>query len=234
MKGEDITYLGEFTISDSWDNVTLKQFSDYVRYVSELKEGEMADSVKIIEIFSNIPKDTILKLPVELFDKLLVKLTFLNEKLDIEKEESKPDIVIDGETYQINYMESLKVHEHLDVTTVLDSDKYNYPTILAILCRKPNEEYDDDFIAKHLDKRIEMFNNLNVKEAQKLINFFLLCNAKYVILSQNSMKIEFLKEEITELVKLIETSLKVTDYITPSKWKVISQLSKCKKHLKSI
>lgn len=234
MKAEDRTYLGSYNIIDSWDKCSLETFSNYVRYISQLEENQEADTIEILQIFSNIPKEVILKMPQELFEKLLEKLTFLNDKLDLDKEESKPDIVIDGETYQINYMESLKVHEHLDVTTVLDSDKYNYPTILAILCRKPNEEYDDDFIAKHLDKRIDMFKNLNVKEARKLINFFLLCNAKYVILSQNSMKIEFLKEEITELVKLIESSLNPMAYITPSKWKVISQLSKCKKHLKSI
>lgn len=234
MKTNDIKHLGEYIIYDKWDDVTLETFSNYVRYVSQLEENQEADTIEVLQIFSNIPKEVILQMPTELFDKLVSKLTFLNEKLDLEKEDASPTLDINGETYQINYMESLKVHEYQDIQTVIDSDKYNYPTILAILCRKPNEEYDDDFIAKKLNDRIKMFSNLRVKEAQKLINFFLVLYSKYAIRFRNSMIVDTLKEEAIELVKNLETLYPLMAFNSLLKAKQILKLQKYKKYLNSI
>lgn len=234
MKAEDKVYLGSYTIYDKWDDVTLETFSNYVRYISELEENQEADTIEVLQIFSNIPKEVILQMPTELFDKLLSKISFVNEKIDLEKEEASPNIEINGEKYQINFLESLKVHEWQDVNIILDSDKFNYATILAILCRKPNEEYDDQFIAKELPKRIEMFNKTKVKEAQKLINFFLALSSKYVMTTRNYMIADTLKEEATELANSIETLFKHTDLLIPSRVRQILKLRKYKKYLNSI
>lgn len=234
MKTDDIKYLGDYTLSDTWDKVSLEQFSNYVRYISQLKENEEGDPIEILQIFSNIPKEVILEMSVEMFEHIMDKLTFLNEKLDLNEQEANPNIEIKGETYQINYMDSLKVYEWQDLNTVLDADKHNYPTILAILCRKPNEEYDDEFIAKHLNDRILMFKNLQVKEALKLISFFLVLASKYAIHIRNSMIINTLKEEATELANNIETLFKHTDFLIPSRVKQILKLRKLKKSIDSI
>lgn len=234
MKTDDIKYLGEYTLSDTWDKVSLEQFSNYVRYISTLEDNQEGDPIEILQIFSNIPKEVILEMSVEMFEHIMEKLTFLNEKLDLNEQEANPNIEIKGETYQINYMDSLKVYEWQDLNTVLDADKYNYPTILAILCRKPNEEYDDEFIAKHLNARILMFKNLQVKEALKLISFFLVLASKYAIHFRNSMIISTLKEEATELANSIETLFKHTDFLIPSRVKQILKLRKLKKSIDSI
>lgn len=234
MKTNDIKYLGDYTLSDTWDKVSLEQFSNYVRYISQLKENEEGDPIEILQIFSNIPKEVILEMSVEMFEHIMEKLTFLNEKLDLNEQEANPSIEIKGETYQINYMESLNTREYLDLTTLLDSDNYNYPYILAILCRKPNETYTEEYSLKVLPQRLEMFKKLNVKEALKLISFFFVLHNKYTIRFLNYLRIKELKEIAQTYVESIENSLNLMAFITPSKWKAISQLRKCKKRLTSI
>lgn len=226
--------LGSYRVATGWDDVTLRQWSDYVKYASEQNEKEeQMDLITILEMFSDIPRDTIMQMPVEMFEKIYQNLTFLQDEIDLDEKPS-PIIDIDDVKYQVNYMEKMKVHEYLDMSTVLDADKYNYPMIFAILCRKDGEEYDDEFIANTLSERVKIFDNISVKKAFPVIGFFFVLYAKYQILSQNSSHLEELREAALELVSNIETSLKPMVYITPSKWKVITTLAKCKKSLNSI
>lgn len=226
--------LGSFTVPTSWEEVKLNKWSEYVKYATECKENEEdLDIIKVLEILSDIPRETIMQMPVEMFEKIYQNLAFLEKEVDTEKRAS-PFITIDGEKYQINFMEKLKVQEYLDVNTTLESNKYDYPMVFAILCRKEGEEYDDKFIADKLNERYKMYENITVEQAFPLIGFFLVLYGKYRILSRNSMEVEGLKEVATELVKHIESSLKVTDFITLSKLKAIMTLSKCKRYLKHI
>ena len=70
-------------------------------------------------------------------------------------------------------MEDLKFGEFVDVQTILDSDRTNFPAILGISCRKDKEVYDDKYIAEILPKRIEFFSNLPVTKVYPLVGFFL-------------------------------------------------------------
>ena len=230
---QEVINLGSYNVPTSFDDINLSTWSDYARYTSECEEKEEdLDAIKILEILSNIPRDTVMQMPVEMFDNIFEKLSFLNE--DISKIEPSPFIKINDETYQINFLEKLKTKEYLDVTTVLDSDKHNYSTVLAILCRKEEEIYNDDFIANDLNSRIEMFNNISVKQALPLIGFFLTLSNKSQILSRNYSIIHILQEETTEFVRHFEDSLKVMDCFTPSKLKAIMTLRNLKRLLKRI
>lgn len=108
----------------------------------------------------------------------------------------------------------------------------NIPAILGILCRKENEQYDDDFIAKKLNDRIEMFKKQPMTKIQPLIGFFL---HLYLILETTTQP--FLEKQITHLNHILthtEDSLKHTlgrrRYLS---WQMI-KLWKLKKSLKSI
>lgn len=222
--------LGKYTITKSWDEVNLRQWQNYLRKLED-KGADKLDILSTLETFSDIPMNVIEQMPTPLFEKVVTHLKWLTEDVN---EEPSNQVEIDGEIYQINYMEKLKIKEYLDLNTVMENDKFNYASIFAILCRKPNEEYNQDFIADKFSKRVEMFENMKVLDAMKLISFFLILFLKYETHSQNYLTVEEYKKELMELVRNIKDSFKVTDYFTPSKVRQILTLRKLEKSIKAI
>lgn len=223
--------LGQYTVATKWDEVTLEMWSQYMKKLSE-KENNELNLVELLEVFSDIPHDVVLQMPQSLFEKVLNNLKFLTkEQLD-----DKPNnmVEIDGEKYRINTEEELKVQEYLDINTVIESDKFNYPFIFAILCRKENEEYNEDFKAKVFSERVDMFQKVAITKVFPLITFFLTLYAQSVTHSLNSSMVQDLKLEAIECVKNISNSLRLMDYITPSKVRAIMTLRKLRKSLESI
>lgn len=108
----------------------------------------------------------------------------------------------------------------------------NIPAILGILCRKANEQYDDDFIAHKLNKRIELFNKQPMTKIQPLIGFFL----NLYLLSKTTTQ-PFLENQITQLNHILthtEDSLKRTLGKRHFLNSQMRKLQKLKKSLKSI
>lgn len=222
--------LGKYKVATSWEEVTLKQWSEYIKLTSE-QEDKKVDIITTLEYFSNIPKEIIYQIPTDMFNNILQNLNFLAEEPNIE-----PSNILqhNDETYIVNIMEKLKVKEYLDLNTVLENDKYNYPVILSILCRKENEEYDEIFIADKLDERIEMYEELPVTKALAIIGFFLNLWKELELSMVNYSMAAQVKETLDALVKNIKSSLKPMDYITPSKVPAIMTLLKLEKSLKNI
>ena len=222
--------LGQYKVAEKWEDVKLLQWQEYIKKNAESKDGEV-DVISTLECFSDIPRDIIMQMPTDMFEAVIERLKWVRED---KKPEPTNKIVIDGEEYIINVMEKLKVKEYLDVNTVLESDKYNYAMLFAILCRKVNEQYDEEFIADKLSDRIEMFENIEALKAMGLIAFFL---SLYIELGKHSLSssmVQGLKAEAQELVKSIKNSLKPMDYIIPSKVRQILTLRKLEKSLKNI
>lgn len=164
----DKIQLGKYHVAESWDDVTLLQWQNYVKKASE-SEDNSVDIITTLETFSDIPRSAINQMPTDLFEKVIGRLKWIKEQPDQTPSQS---VVIDGEKYIINTMEKLKVKEYLDLSTVIENDKFNYAMIFSILCRKQGEEYDEEFIADKLPDRLEMFEQMNCVSAMKLIAFF--------------------------------------------------------------
>ena len=196
--------LGQYHVAESWDDVNLLQWQNYVRQASE-SEDNSVDIIGTLEAFSDIPRSVINQMPTDLFESVIGRLKWIQEQPDQTPSQS---VEISGETYTINVMEKLKVMEYLDLNTVIENDKFNYSMIFAILCRKQGEEYDDYFKADKLPDRIEMFENLDCVRAMKLIGFFLTCWTAYETRSQNSLVVKAIKQDAIELVENIKSSLK--------------------------
>lgn len=222
--------LGEYHVSESWEDVTLLQWQNYLRNASS-NEDNALDIISTLECFSDIPRSVINQMPTDLFESVIGRLKWITEQPDQTPSQS---VEISGETYTINVMEKLKVKEYLDLNTVIENDKFNYSMIFAILCRKQGEEYDEEFIADKLPDRLEMFENMNCVDGMKLIAFFLTCWVVYETHSRNSLVIQTLKADAIELAKSIRTSLRPMDYITPSHLRAILTLRKLEKSLKKI
>lgn len=222
--------LGEYHVAEKWEDVTLLQWQNYVRNASS-KEDNSVDIISTLETFSDIPRSVINQMPTDLFESVVGRLKWITEQPDQTPSQS---VEISGETYLINVMEKLKVKEYLDLSTVIENDKFNYAMIFAILCRKQGEEYDEEFIADKLPDRLEMFEQMNCVEAMKLIGFFLTCWVVYETHSRSSLVIKAIKEDAQKLVKSIRSSLNLGVFSTVLHLPQIIKLRKLEKSLKKI
>lgn len=222
--------LGQYHVAESWDDVTLLQWQNYVRQASE-SEDNSVNIIGTLEAFSDIPRSVINQMPTDLFESVISRLKWIQEQPDQTPTQS---VEINGETYFINMIEKLKVKEYLDLSTVIENDKFNYAMIFAILCRKQGEEYDEEFIADKLPERIEMFENLDCVRAMKLIAFFLTCYIGYETRSQNSLVVKAIKEDAIRLVESIKNSRKLGVFSTVLHLPQIIKLRKLEKSLRKI
>ena len=222
--------LGQYHVAESWEDVTLLQWQNYVRNASS-KEDNSVDIISTLETFSDIPRSIINQIPTDLFEKVIERLKWITEQPDQTPSQS---VEIRGETYSINVMEKLKVKEYLDLNTVIENDKFNYSMIFAILCRKQGEEYDEEFIADKLPDRLEMFEQMNCVDGMKLIAFFLTCWVELETRSRNCLVVQAIKEDAQKLVKSIRTSLKPGICTTVLHLPQIIKLRKLERYLEKI
>lgn len=222
--------LGNYNIATSWDEVTLEMWEKYVRKASEA-ENNSVDVITTLECFSNIPRDVIHQIPTDLFEKILLNLQFAKDE---PQSEPSNKIVIDDEEYIVNTMEKLKVKEYLDLQTVIENDKFNYTYMLAILCRKKGEEYNEEYIADKISKRAEMFSKASINKIMPLLAFFLSLWAIYEIRSLNSSMVSSIKSEAIELVRSIKSSLNRGVFTTLLHPQQTMRLRKLEKYIKNI
>ena len=163
---EVIMNFGEWKIADKWEDVSLRQFTELMK----LNDNGIKDVRDVIAILSDHTKDEINLLPIDFIESMMARLTFLNKAPEVN---NSNEIEIDGEIYFVNVMEKLKFGEFVDVNSAIQSDSLNYAAFLAILCRKKDEQYNDDFIANKLEDRIEMYNNQPITKILPVVGFFL-------------------------------------------------------------
>ena len=224
--------FGNITVPTSWDEITLKQFITLMKLQEE--EGKEEPSiVDIMAVLTDTDKKYIYSLPSDFANTIMAHLLFLNKPL---KEEPKAEVIIDGNLYKINYMEKLKFGEYTDANTVMANDKFDYASLLAILCRREGEIYDDDYIAEHLDERTEMWNNQPITKVYPLVCFFLTLSALSGIHLERYMTEG--EQAIDQSLTHIEDSLKSgavkkfsLNYVK-ARWK-LRRLRKCMSQLSS-
>ena len=146
--------------------------------------------------------------------------------------------------FVINDMESLKVKEYEDADMVLRNNQYDYPSLLAILCRECkgkktdhitgityliNEDYDTEFANHIFDSRREMFAKMPMTKVMPLISFFLLKGLE----SNNHFPnyISTIAHQLKEAVESMQDSL---SSIGLKKWWYLPQMIKLRKFKKSI
>lgn len=215
--------FGNWNIATSWTDVTLEQYQK----LEEVYEGD-PDIRDIIAILANKERKDADELPTEFFEELLKSIAFIKEKP--ETPEPSSSIEIAGETYQINIMEKLKTGEFIDSQMALEGDKHNYALLFAILCRKAEETYNDDFIANTLPEREELFKKQPVLKILPLVAFFLQVWKISVLPSLLSSKVE---EAIDLTVDDIKSFKKggLGKALSSALW--IRKLRKLKKQLRS-
>lgn len=238
---EEVAYdFGEVNIPTSWDEVTLQMMCDLwkIKRDKEKKlEEDKAQAAKdktlvdesldiynvtdkdMLTVFSTIDPEKIDVLPVELYERLMSNLSFM--VTPYESKAPSKHITIKDTEFVVNDMETLKVKEYSDADSILRNNPSDFPSLLAVLCRKKtgtkhdnvtglswdvNEDYTDEFANKVFDARREMFAKLPISEAMPVINFFFLKGINSSRLSQKSLTtvVHLLKEYVANLENYLE------------------------------
>lgn len=216
----NIVDFKSWTIPTSWDEMKLSMFQK----LEKEKANEDMQIIDILHILADKTKDEVMELPSEFIDIMLSKLQFLTTPMP--QQEPSYKIEIDGETYQINFMEKLRVGEFIAVEMAMKNDEHNYANMLAILCRKEGEIYDSTFENEVLASRIELFENQPVTKIIPLINFFLV---RYILLqapSQLSIKIKEGINQERENIQNLYKNGQVSKHTMKSAMKTLKKLEK--------
>ena len=199
---ENIIDLGEITVPVSWDDVKLKTFQELEKYYAD--KDKNFDLREVLHIMIDKDVDYVNSLPINIAEMIMDKMSFLQTSPNVNEQSNK--IEIDGETYEVNVMEKMKTGEFVSANRAIESDKYNYAAILAIICRKQGEKYDSKFEAEEYEKRVKMFENTPITKIMPVLSFFL---NSYITLETLSLMCSQVEDAISHIQKNIETSQNV-------------------------
>ena len=256
--------FGSITVPTKWDEVTLQMLSDDLALSKEKEEALEKDKAQaerdktempnekdekynitdkdLLKCFTNFDMEKYDVLPVELYNSIMSNFSFVLE--DMPQWKPSNHLSYNGNEFVVNTMEALKVKEYEDAEMILRNNIYDYPSLLAVLCRKVtgtktdnvtglswevNEVYDYEFANKIFDARREMFAKMPITKAMPVISFFLLKGLECNNLSQNS--ITTLAHQLDEVVGNMLDSI---NSMGLRKWLYLPQMIKLKKYKKSI
>lgn len=263
-KMETVIDFGVIKVPTKWEEVTLQMLTDYLTLSHEKEEALKKDKFEakknnqeapnekdekynltdkdILRIFTNFDISKYDILPVELYEAIMSNFSFLIE--DMPQMKPSKELFYNNVHFVINDMEALKVKEYEDADMVMRNKQYDYPSLLAILCRECkgkktdhitgqtyliNEDYDTEFANHIFDARREMFANMPITQTMPLISFFLLKGLKSNSHFQNSIQTLAL-----QLKEVVENMINSLNNMGLQKWLYLPQTIKLKKYKKSI
>ena len=169
-KKEVVKDFGSIKIPTKWEEVTLGQFEKIMKLTGG--ENKSVNVMSLLGILTGQDEDYINSLPASFVETLMAHLIFLNDNPRT-YDNTASQINIGGDLYSIHFLEELKFGEYVEVNESIKNDPLDYSSILAILCRKDGEAFDEDYVANKFKKRKEMFQEQPVTEILPLIGFFL-------------------------------------------------------------
>lgn len=216
---ENVIDFGEVNVPTSWDEITLGKLVEIEKYYGD--DEKKFDIRDVIHILCDKSVDEVNALPMDFLEIILEKLSFLRYEPKVDEPTNK--VEIDGETYIVNVFEQLRTGEYIALDTAIKNDKYDYPSFLAIVCRKEGEAYDSKFEADKFSERRKMWENISCLKVLPIISFFLDLWARSEIPSQ---MYSILKERLDNIAKNLETSTNVGRFRRYSMKRRISTLRK--------
>ena len=263
-KMETVIDFGDIKVPTKWEEVTLQMLSDYLTLSHEKEEALKKDKLEakknkqeapnekdekytltdkdILKIFTNFDISKYDILPVEMYESIMSNFAFLIEDMPVTKPSN--ELYYNDIHFVINFMESLKVKEYEDADMVLRNNQYDYPSLLAILCRECkgkktdhvtgityliNEDYNTEFANHIFDARREMFAKMPMTKVMPLISFFLLKG-----LESNNHFPNSIQTLARQLKECVENMLDSIISMGSRKWLYLPQMIKLKKYKKYI
>lgn len=202
MADENIIDFGSIVTPKSWEDVTLKQFEELERYYANTEK--QFDLREVLHIFTNKTIDEINEMPMEFVDRIMEEMSFLTEKF--KEQEPSNKIEIDGVTYMVNTFEKMKTGEYVALDMALKNDKYDYSSMLAIICRKEGEKYDSRYESEDFEKRKLMFEGVSIVKVMPIVNFFL---RLWFVRSRHSQLFSVVEEGLDHIQQNINSSQEI-------------------------
>ena len=259
--------FGSITVPTKWDEVTLQMLSDYLTLSKEKEDALEKDKAQaerdktempnekdekynitdkdLLKCFTDFDMEKYDVLPVELYNSIMSNFSFVLE--DMPQWKPSNHLSYNGMEFVVNTTEVMKVREYEDAEMILRNNIYDYPSLLAVLCRKVtgtktdnvtglswevNEVYDYEFANKIFDARREMFAKMPITKVMPVIGFFLTKGLISTNLSQNS--ITMIGRQLLSLVENLEDSARHMVFKKPSMIVRMIELRKLKKSIKCI
>ena len=169
-KTEVVKDFGKIKIPTKWEDVSLGQFEKIMKLTGG--ENKSVDVISLLSILTGQDENYINSLPASFVETLMAHLIFLNDNPRT-YDHTASQIKIGDELYSIHFLEELKFGEYVEVNETIKNDPVDYSSILAILCRKDGEAFDEDYVANKFKRRKEMFQEQPVTEILPLIGSFL-------------------------------------------------------------
>lgn len=260
---QTVVDFGEVTVPESWEQVTLGQLCAYRRKLTEARNAfeerkkeakrkkqeftESEDDIQltvfdVLEVFAGLPREKSEIMPVEMLNAVMSRLVFMYEPMPASKPTNT--IEVNGETLMVNFMESLKTLEMVDVEKVLKADPDDLCSLLAILCRKRtgrytdnvtgrswdiNEPYTSEFSNTVFDARREMFEKMPAVKAYGLITFFLMRSAE--LSPRFSDSLTEISRQLDQYAENLDSSIRTMGW---RRWLMMPQIIRLRKLRKSI
>lgn len=163
-----------YNLPESWDEVTVKQFSKLYK-TRNSSNNELMSVVKLIGAMTDIPEGLLLEMDINDFKTLSTKLKFINEEVN------KTDIdyiELEGDRYYLYQdFSKLTTGEVITIETIMESvqfDIYNVMgELLCLFLRKKDENGRYEKFSTEFFNRKEMFLEVPVSHIYHVFGFFL-------------------------------------------------------------
>jgi hypothetical protein len=173
----------DYKIPDSWNDITVEGYQKIVNMPKDLTGVFL--SIELAIRMTGMSREIIEELPIEEFNKILDRMTFVNSEMGDHLKES---VEIDGETYFFKKdFTKLTTGEVASIDLILNSSDNNwYNVIEKLLCiflRKKVDGELEKFKSEMMD-RADKFKRLKITDVQPIFFYF----SSGVTGSQNDMK----------------------------------------------
>jgi hypothetical protein len=165
----------EFSVPESWSEVTVSQFMEIVKIQESMEElNILQKTIRMVVILTGIPEEYVEMIPIEQFYKIRDILEYTNEEVDTKACES---ITLDGETYFIkNEFNQLTMGETITIETLMDGSKNVievFDKLLCVFLRKKKENGKlEAFKSTFIEERAEIFGKAPISDMYSVLVFF--------------------------------------------------------------
>ena len=163
-----------YNIPTSWEEVTVKQFTQLYRYKND-NLNELLAAVNLISAISGIDQNVLLQMEIDDFKILTTQVSFITTevpKVDVDYLEVGED-----KYYLYTDFNRLTTGEVITIETLLDSSDFDVHKILSdLLClflRKKDENGKFEKFTTDMLKRKETFLDLPISQVYHVFGFFL-------------------------------------------------------------
>lgn len=208
---------------DSYDKLTISKY----RQLMNLEKGEddTAYGINILSVLSDYTEDELLEMPMDEFEKLMSKTSFLYKEVEkLDWKHLGKTITINGKKYNIiKDARKMTAGQYIDYKTYMKQvDKFLeiIPYLLTVFVIPEGCKYNDGYDVEDLAKELD--NNLDIRTAICISDFFqhqstlsMLASVRYlkwmmkrVLQKEKNMEARTKIQNAMEQMELLENSLK--------------------------